>query len=175
MKKGFTLIELVAVIALLGIIITLTSISVIKFKKNSEKKLCQEKEKYIITSAIKYGEEHLNSLNNSNDSHYKKCPFDNKYGYNITVGELIQLGYIVGDNNKTPSRLLIPGKPDGYDTSFNNKNVCIRYENIYNEIDPENGSYIDSQSSIHNYSDGYHGNTNYQVTARMNYSQCGSN
>lgn len=162
MKKGFTLIELMAVIILLGIIITITSISMIAIKRNSEKKLCQEKEKYILTAAVKYGQEHLNDLNNTSDTHYKKCPADNKNGYNIYVNELIQLGYIVADNSETASRLLIPGQPDTYNTSFNSKTVCIRYEDIYKNKN------LDNYASSYN----YHGNANYQVTAKMNFSQC---
>ena len=160
-KKGFSLIELLAVIILLGIIVTFATISIAKFLKNSNKNMCIQKEKYIVTSAIEYGKEHLNDLNKTSDSHYKICA-DGKKGYVITVDSLMQLGYISGDNDDTPSLLLIPGQPNSYNTSFNPKTVCIRYENIFSNIDLEN------YTSSYN----YHGNTNYQVTAQMNESQC---
>jgi len=123
--------------------------------------LCNQKEKYILTSAIKYGQDHLNNLNDSSDvTHYIDCS-DGKKGYVITVNDLILSGYIIADNDEK-NRLSIPGKPDNWNNSFNPKTVCIRYENVYT------GKNLDDYAS----SNDYHGKTNYQVTAKMNNAQC---
>lgn len=51
MKKGFTLIEVLAVIALMGIIMLIVVPSVTKVMQNSKQKLNESQEKIIIESA----------------------------------------------------------------------------------------------------------------------------
>lgn len=160
-KKGFTLIELLAIIILLGIIVAFATISLSSFIQKSNKTMCEQKEKYILTSAIKYGEDHLNDLNNTSDSHYglSGC----RKGYKIRVNQLINYGYVIGDN-EAGTKLLIPGKSESTKT-FNTVYVCLKYENVYNNKN------LDDYASSYN----YHGNTNYQVTATIvGSSQCGS-
>ena len=141
MKKGFSLIELIAVIALLGILITIASISVTSLKKNSEEKLLNEKIKYIETGALKWGEDNLNVLSSS-------CNYVNVYTF-------IAGGYITGDEDDN-SKLKIPGTNE----YFNEKCVCVKYENIY------------SNKDLSDYASSYHGNTNYQVTATYGEGKC---
>ena len=134
MKKGFSLIELLAVIALLGVMLTLASIAITTYKKNSEENLKNQKIKYIETGALRWGEENLNSIPSS--------------GVVKQVQVFIDAGYITGDDD-TQANLTIPGTND----IFNNKYVCIKYENIF------------SDKNLSSYSS-YHGQTNYQVTAK---------
>ena len=145
MKKGFSLIEILAVIVLLGIIITLASISVTAFRKNSEESLKNQKIKYIETGALRWGEDNLNSLND---------------GVVIQVNDLITSGYITGDNEEK-DELLMPGEAD----TFNSKYVCVKYENVYGSNIGEE-SYMDAYGSVYYYSEKYNGITNYQVTAK---------
>ena len=145
MKKGFSLIELLTVIILLGVIITLASIAVTTFRKNSEDSLKEQKIKYIETGALRWGEEHLNSLN-------RTCKY-------VHISELINGGYITGDDDDKEN-LLIPGTSE----SFNSKCVCIKYENVFSgknlsEVTDQNGS-------------SYKGQTNYQVTASYGEGAC---
>ena len=145
MKKGFSLIELLAVIILLGVIITLASIAVTTFRKNSEDSLKEQKIKYIETGALRWGEDHLNSLNSS-------CNY-------VHVSELISGGYITGDD-EAKENLLIPGTSG----SYNSKCVCIKYENTFagktlSDVTDQNGS-------------SYKGGTNYQVTASYGEGAC---
>ena len=140
MKKGFSLIELIAVIALLGIIMTLTSISVIHLKRNSDQKLYNEKVHYIEVGATKWGEDHLNLL--SSDT----CN-------NVLVSALINSGYISGDSDDN-TKLLIPGTNNYFEGS-----VCVKYENIHSDI-----SDLSSYASNYEYDD----YTNYQVTSKYN-------
>ena len=116
-KDGFTLIEILVVVILLGILITFTSVSVIKIRKNTLNDLYKNKIKYIETSASEWGSDNLNLLNN-NSCHY------------INVGFLITNGYAVGDNdNKT--ELLNPLD----NNSLNEKCICLKYTNIYDGED----------------------------------------
>jgi len=152
MKKGFTLIEILAVIALLGILITLTSISIITFKNNSDESLKKQKIKYIETGALNWGEDHLNSLNGV-------CNY-------VHISELINGGYITGDNEEKDA-LLVPGTSE----TFNNKCVCVKYENVYSG-NIENASYKDANGSTHQYNETHHGNTKYQVIATYGEGVC---
>lgn len=138
MKKGFSLIELMAVIALLGIIITLTSISVIHLKKNTDQKLYNDKVKYIENGAIKWGNNNLNLLNENT------CK-------NVSISILIEEGYIDGDTDNN-TKLLIPGSNDYFDG-----NVCVKYENIHSDI---------SNLSSYANSNGYDSYANYEVTVK---------
>jgi prepilin-type N-terminal cleavage/methylation domain-containing protein len=146
MKKGFSLIELLAVIVLLGIVVTITAISVMSVNKNSNERLKNEKIKYIETGALKWGENNLNSLGFS-------C-------YYISVNNLIRQGYITGDNTgtngSTNGELLIPGESG----TFNNKCVCVKYENLYSG----------KEASIQKYTENV--NTDYQVTATYGEGAC---
>ena len=110
MKKGFTLVELIAVIVLLGLVMTITGIAVMNVKKNSNQTLCSQKVKYIESGAIKWGEDNLNNLSSV-------CN-------NVLVGSLISDGYITGDDD-TNNNLLVPGS----NTYFSGP-ICVKYENI---------------------------------------------
>ena len=151
MKKGFSLIELIAVIALLGVLITLTSISVTSLKRTSEEKLLNEKIKYIETGALKWGEDNLNLL--SSNSCYK-----NDSSEMLTVQVLIAGGYITGDDNDN-TKLKIPGTNE----YFNDKCVCVKYENIYSNKN------LDDYASSYNYESN---KSNYQVTASYGEGKC---
>ena len=145
MKKGFSLVELIAVIALLGVIITLAAISVTAFKRNSEEGLKTQKISYIETGALRWGEAHLNELNSTT------C-------YYALVEDLISAGYITGDNDDK-SKLLIPGIVETTET-FNTKCVCVKYEDTF------------AGKNISGYASSYHGTTNYQVTAAYGEGAC---
>lgn len=148
MKKGFSLIELLAVIILLGIIITLASLAVTTYKKNSEDSLKEQKIKYIETGALRWGEDHLNNLSSS-------CSY-------VNVGTLINDAYITGDN-ENKDKLLIPGTAESEGT-FNTKCVCVKYENTFA------GKNLSGEKD--QYGSGYKGTTNYQVTASYGQGAC---
>ena len=54
MKKGFTIVELLAVIIILSLLITITGVSVSKIVKNSRQKLTSAQESEIINAAKAY-------------------------------------------------------------------------------------------------------------------------
>lgn len=152
MKKGFTLIELLVVIILLGIIITLASISVTEFRKNSQNSLKEQKIKYIESGALKWGEEHLNLLSSS-------CYVDSSTGKRLSIQTLINGNYITGDDD-SKEHLLIPGTSE----NFNSKCVCVKYENVFA------GKNLSGEKD--NNGSSYKGNTNYQVTVSYGEGAC---
>lgn len=109
MKRGFTLIEMLITIVLIGVVLTLTTVSIVKIRNDMTNRLYDNKVGYIEAGAIDWGKDNLNSLNSTNC----KC---------VSVDELISLGYITGDENKqsTLSNPLLGG-------NLNNKYVCVKY------------------------------------------------
>ncbi len=94
-KKGFTLTELLAVIVILGIIMTIGIRSVYSINHAARKKLLATKIEEIETAAIKYGQEHTFTSDNCNsvtfkDSEGKTQTFDATFCIkDITVQTLI--------------------------------------------------------------------------------------
>lgn len=99
-KKGFTLVELLAVIVILSLVITITSFSVMKIRNNSLRDLVDTKVGDLEASAILYGQE-------NNDILDSKCNIDG-VDYNfcriVSVYDLISNGYYetreVNESNK---------------------------------------------------------------------------
>lgn len=110
MKKGFTLIELIAVIALLGIVITITAINMVEMSKKSNKKLCEEKVTYIESAAMRWGKDNINSLSSI-------CT-------NVSISSLISSGYLSGDGTDNNS-IVVPGTKNPFSGY-----VCIKYEKV---------------------------------------------
>lgn len=100
-KNGFTLVELLAVIAILGILISAASISVVGILRRNKEKLQREMEKNLVSAAISYFEEEKTIL--------RKCPsaftpehptIENQNCYKmVSVQELITSGFFTDDSN----------------------------------------------------------------------------
>ena len=74
-KKGFTLVEVLAVIVILSLVIGIAGTSVVAVRNNSLKKLVETKYNNLEKSAILYGQENQDELN-------EECTIDNeKYSY----------------------------------------------------------------------------------------------
>lgn len=61
-KKGFTIVELLAVIAIMSIIIVLGTYGVNGIKKSIKKQMWLNKEQLILKMAVKFGEDHIDKL-----------------------------------------------------------------------------------------------------------------
>lgn len=99
-KKGFTLVELLAVIVILSLVITITSFSVMKIRNNSLRDLVNTKVGDLEASAILYGQENndiLDSNCNIDGVSYEFCS-------RVSVYDLISNGYYetreVNESNK---------------------------------------------------------------------------
>ena len=120
-KRGFTLVELIAVISILGLLMTLAATSIAKTLNESKENLLQEQIKSLKDTAITYV---------SNKKYYfKVCPDtfnparttskDKNCYVKLTVSELIQSGLFENKNNicKEDKKIVVYRKQDGsYDS-----------------------------------------------------------
>lgn len=86
-NRGFTLTELLAVIAILAVISTIAGFSYTKIMKDNRIKQCEQKVLYIEKQAIKYA---------SDDEYFQI--YDN---YSVDIDELVKYNYLIkdADNN----------------------------------------------------------------------------
>lgn len=112
-RKGFTLIEILAVIAILSILISAASISVIEIRKKMNNRLYNTKISLIESAAILWGE----------DNEYELSLEENECE-NILVDDLVTEGYLKYDKN---NKVINPKD----DSSMNNGiiTVCLLENN----------------------------------------------
>lgn len=82
-NRGFTLTELLAVIAILAVISTIAGFSYTKVMKDNKIKQCEQKVLYIEKQAIKYASDNATILHNGDSS--------------VTIQELIGLDYLIDE------------------------------------------------------------------------------
>ena len=83
-NKGFTLVEVIAVVVLLSLIVGIAGYSITAIIKNSK-----EKDYQLLVKEIK----------NSVELYYQECNFvDNNCNSNITLGFLVNSGFLKGNN-----------------------------------------------------------------------------
>ena len=99
--KGFTMVELLAVITILSIIMVILIPAVTNISKNTKESILNSKISTIETSASKYGEDNINT--------YQKCTNAlesgaiNKDAYDdciVSVDDLVRYGYLEYDTTK---------------------------------------------------------------------------
>ncbi len=105
-KKGFTLIEILTVTALLSVIIILIVPNIFKYSVSFKEKLYEEKIEEILSSAYKYGTDNIDTLTST-------CSY-------IKVEDLIKKEYLKEDKNKS---IINPINNE----SMNDLEICIYY------------------------------------------------
>ena len=113
MRKGFTLVELLAVIIILGIILLIIVPNVAGILNRSQERLNEEQIREIESAAKQWG---LRNLSIKNNKPYKG---DNVIS-NVTIDTLQKEGFL---ENKDVRDLT-----DNSDVSLNTK-ICISYDN----------------------------------------------
>ena len=96
MNKGFTLVELMAVLVLIVIIASIGYAGITAVQRNINQNLWEATVEGIETGAVKYGQDNLNDLNvkaTCNNNEIKNC-------IEVTVGFLIDSNYIDTDENE---------------------------------------------------------------------------
>ncbi len=126
-KKGFTLMELLCVIAILAIVTTIASASIINIARKSKTNLYCAKLELIESSAKSYAVSHEKELNNSN-TYYEEYK-----SIEITIDDLVKSG------NLSPDKDDLVLNPQN-DEAMNNKKVVLYLKNnqVYVHIDGDN-------------------------------------
>lgn len=126
-NKGFTLVEIISVIALLGLVIGICVPSIMNASTNVKKKTLQTKVDSIEKAAVLYGQDHRENFNSSCslcDGITGECYcYDNLINVDILVTE----GYINYDEGT--SEILNP-----IDETKSMKNCQIQIYKKYNKI-----------------------------------------
>lgn len=148
-EKGFTLIELVAVIVILGVLVVLVTPAIIGMRNTVINNTLKNKISMIYDAAIDYANDNIMDIPKGIDAddifarNSKKCYDDRgltsqekkeyyksrtnedclKYCYVVLVKTLIDRGYLVGD---TDGRTSIENPLTG--ESMNSELVCVRYD-----------------------------------------------
>ena len=114
-KNGYTVIELVVIIILLGIATLLITLNMTKIFKDDSEEVYEEQIMAILAKGKEFGNENLEELQNSEN------------GITITVNRLIEDGFLTADKNGN----LI--NPKNKKTKLNDLKILITYDES-NEI-----------------------------------------
>lgn len=97
-KKGFTMVELLAVIVIISIILTIISFAVSGVMKKNKQAALEAKKEIILKQARQYGQDYEELFYNSSKRYKSKYVCTQ-----ITVGTLVTAGYIDEDDKDTSS------------------------------------------------------------------------
>ena len=111
-KKGFTLVELLSVIVLLGVVLTLGTVGVASIKKRINDNMFTSKLDYILTAAKTWGGDHKDLINPAKS---------------ITVQELINAKYLKTEERNSDNKAAV--LYDNDKTSVNNLEIKVTFEN----------------------------------------------
>lgn len=139
-RKGFTLVELLAVIIILTLVITIAFVSVTRVREESLKRVVETKVEQIEQAAILYGQENPNVIKTSCTNHEKTVVEATNYTpsfcITVTAGVLIdnnffESSYLDEVNGKTDLINDVTGKSMREDTVI----IYRRNNRIYSIID----------------------------------------
>ncbi len=125
MNKGFTLVELMAVLVLIVIIASIGYAGITAVQRNINQNLWEATVEEIETGAVKYGQDNLNALNTN-----ETCNIDGSETRNcieVTVEFLIDSNYIDTDEVDDSEKEIITNNVTG--EIVNDNIVCIYLEN----------------------------------------------
>lgn len=121
-KKGFSLIELLAVIIILSVIMTLGFVGFGSIQNATKEKMVQTKIEEIETGAQKYGQEHMNDLTSS----CKVDGADYKFCKTITVQTILDSGDFESEERDGNRKIVINNVTN---EEMNTEKICIYKKN----------------------------------------------
>ena len=127
MNKGFTLVELMAVLVLIVIIASIGYAGVSAVRNNINKNLWEATVEEIETGAVKYGQDNLNDLNvkaTCNNNEIKNC-------IEVTVSFLIESNYIDADEKDEDGNEIITNNVTGEIVNDNIVYIYLENNRVY--------------------------------------------
>ena len=130
-KNGFTLVELVITIFIIGILTSASAVIFTKINKEQKQKLSDNNIKLIESAAVKYGEAHKKDIMNGTavsytDNGLSKINNDQAYVSYIDLDSLKYLGYLSGINDDTFDNEI---KNKTFDNDNADTNIYLYIEN----------------------------------------------
>lgn len=130
-SKGFSLVEMLAVVAILGLVIGISTFSVTKVRESSLKKIVETKYNDLIGSAILYGQNNMDLLDG-------KCGDDDDC-FVVTVKELVNNGYFKTDEVDSNGEKVVLN-------NYTNKSMMCDTIKIYLNNNRVNAKMLDKNS-----------------------------
>ncbi len=135
-KKGFSLIELLAVIVILGILLSISIVAVNSIRKKQEKENVRNIISSMLTGAKNYVSEHPEVISNLSVVYDGKNDPNNENGYNVvyvSIEELLDGNYVDFDQNKYKD-LIYYGGGDNRTVAIRSCSSTGRWEDNQNKL-----------------------------------------
>lgn len=129
MNKGFTLVELMAVLVLIVIIASIGYAGITAVQRNINQNLWEATVEEIETGAVKYGQDNLNALNTN-----ETCNIDGSETRNcieVTVEFLINSNYIDTDEVDDSEKEIITNNVTGEIVNDNIVYIYLENNRVY--------------------------------------------
>lgn len=127
MNKGFTLVELMAVLVLIVIIATIGYAGITVVNNNIEKNLWNTTVEEIKTGAVQYGQDNLSRLTSTcNNGAISNC-------LEVTVGFLIERNYVDTDEVDDSEKEIITNNVTGEIVNDNIVYIYLENNRVYAE------------------------------------------
>ncbi|MDO4375775.1 MAG: type II secretion system protein [bacterium] len=99
-KKGFTLVELLAVIVVLSLVMIIAIPAITKNSATAKEAILKTKVNLIVDEAVIWGQDNLNYFLTSNKGPLKNCTGEDDITCSLTFNDLAQAGYIKYDDEE---------------------------------------------------------------------------
>lgn len=139
-KKGFTLVEVLAVVVILSIILSMATFGVMNIRRNSLQKLVDTKISNLESSAIIYGQENQNELTET-------CNID-EIDYDFC--KLVNVKYLIENEYYTTNEANSENKKDLINNVTNKSMLCDEIQ-IYKKNNRVYAKAINIKSNDVNY------------------------
>ena len=139
-KKGFTLVEVLAVVVILSIILSMATFGVMNIRRNSLQKLVDTKISNLESSAIIYGQENQNEL-------IETCNVDE---VNYDFCKLVNVKYLIENEYYTTNEANSENKKDLINNVTNKSMLCDEIQ-IYKKNNRVYAKAINIKSNDVNY------------------------
>ena len=139
-KKGFTLVEVLAVVVILSIILSMATFGVMNIRRNSLQKLVDTKISNLESSAILYGQENQDEL-------IEKCNVDE---VNYDFCKFVNVKYLIDNDYYTTNEVNSENKKDLINNVTNKSMLCDEIQ-IYKKNNRVYAKAINIKSNDVNY------------------------